>query len=191
MAGNPMTNPSPDSFKETEITYSGEKEGDHASILRVRLDTNPVLNDIKEFLTGKRYFIVTNEQGEQEVRIEHLSEALCNEIGVSDIMRDLKMLIQPHLAMGNYSWEYYIYNVAQFEGDFAAQVIANKYRWQINDFEKDQIIITILQLVRAYFSRTINDKERIHISTGQFQVRENVIQSNTPQVQNKRFGLLG
>lgn len=149
-----------------------------ASIMKLRLDTNPLLEKIELFLRGEKLVFLTDENGrthkdtipigyinekkETERRAEGLkpSYAKANEVGVQTILNHVTAICNPQVVQGNFNKEMYQNYVFETRIDIAKLLMVNLYEWEISPKDYEGIINFIMSLSKPFMSRLIDNKER-------------------------------
>ena len=137
-----------------------------ASMLRIRLDTEQLLDQIESFLRGGRLVVETREDGTIYTKEIKYGVAKANQLGIQSILAWLQLTITPHAVQGNFpvdkhgysrNYENFIYEYQVRLGD---AIILNCYDWGIKDEEIEGMIDGIMLLVQPFFSRLIGNEER-------------------------------
>jgi hypothetical protein len=139
----------------------------------MRLDTNPILQEIREYLTGKQVMIKVNERtGDEEQVYVHVGEPLCNDEGTNGIMRKMRLLINQHVSQGNYDLDWYFWNLAHFHKHVATSIISNRYVWAIETKNAYTIIEELGLFYNAFLSRLLYNEERKSLTSGDYRVHQ-------------------
>jgi len=135
------------------------------NIIRMRLDTQPLLDQIELFLRGSKYTI-TELNGKMKSQQVILGVSKANSTGIQSILNWLSATINPHVVQGNfpvdkkgYSWMYeqYIY---EFQINLGNYLILNLYKFEMNEDEIEGTIDFIMNLTIPFISRLIGNQER-------------------------------
>ena len=130
------------------------------SFMRLRIDSEPILDRIHIFLKGTKKFIVRGKDGQYYEEERRLSDALANDTGVNQIMNKLHTFINPQTVQGNLDTNHYYDLMAEWRGDIKNDLVMNCGEWGIEDTKLEYICNTIMSIVEAFFTRCINNKER-------------------------------
>lgn len=134
--------------------------------LRIRLDTEELLNRIEFFLRGKRQQVLQTKTGDLVSQEVGSGTALANEEGVQAIMSWVSMIINPQTVQGNFpadrhgysiTYEQSIYN---FRLNFGTDIVLNMPGWDIKEENAEGIIDRVCQVVEIFLSRCIDNEER-------------------------------
>lgn len=134
--------------------YTGE------SILKIRLDTQQILQQIEYFLKGKAVRIRMNEQGMAEEEIVEISEPLANERGVHSILSFLSSTINSQTVQGNYEWDHWREEVSWMREQLATDVFVNYDVWEIDPQNISIICNSVMNLIKPFLTRLVGDGER-------------------------------
>ena len=135
------------------------------NIIRMRLDTQPLLDQIELFLRGSR-FTVVEENGKLKTNQITLGVSKANSTGIQSILNWLSATINPHVVQGNfpidkngYSQMYsqYIYD---FQINLGNYLVLNVYKFEMNEDEIEGTIDFIMNLTIPFMSRLIGNQER-------------------------------
>jgi len=127
--------------------------------LQMRLDTNPLLQSLREFLSGTR--LIVNKRGDDIVtELVPMGSPRLNQRGVQALMSRLTLLLSTAVVQGNYTEERYSLEIYTIRKSLAKEMMNNLYAWEINENEYSGIIDAIMTTVKAYLSRLIGNKER-------------------------------
>lgn len=132
----------------------------NANALRMRLDTNPLIERIEVFLRGSYNITVQNDQGLLVNQKVIVGEPKANDIGVQSIMNFVSSIINPHVVQGNFDREMYEEYIRETNINLACNTVCNCTKWGIDDSDLKPIIDFIMGLIIPFTSRLINNKER-------------------------------
>ena len=143
---------------------------ENASIIQMRLDTEPLLKQIENFLSGKRAYL--SKDGENYVEAEKkVGKPLVNSNGVNMLLHIIHMRMNHHVVQGNFDKEHYYMFLERSRKELVDQVTVNCYNWAIDDNDIELIVDTIMAFIEPFTSRLIDNKERESYMQ-QFQMRE-------------------
>lgn len=152
--------------------------------LRIRLDTEEVLQRIELFLSGKRTVVNQNpETGKIESSTIKLGVAKANDDGIQSIVNWISATINPQVVQGNFpcdprgNCEKYDDYVMEYHKELATLLIGNIYNWEVNEDEVDGIIEFIMLLIMPFMSRLIGDGERKSYGETMRTIESNVMRS--------------
>lgn len=148
-------------------SLASSNEGyNNASVIQIRLNTEPILDQIHHFLRGTVEY-TTMKEDVPVVVVQQISEPKANAHGIHAIMGWLRGVFSPQSVQGNFSKEdyelnEYLYNLRM---DFAEYLMVNLYNYGIPEHEYEGIIDMILTIVKPFLTRTLDDGERKSYST--------------------------
>jgi hypothetical protein len=154
------------------------------SVLKVRLESETVLERVRIFLTGEISTVVYDDKGKPFINVRMIAEKKCNDEGTQWILNYVENIINPSTVQGNFKFEQYETYIAECHDGLILNLMTNLTNWGINEDNYEAIIDTIMNLIQPFISRLIDNKEReSYIAT--MQIRE----SNTIEQNNERGGL--
>jgi len=132
-----------------------------AGVISLRLDTNPLLEQIEANLRGTKIIGYREVEGTFQPITASIGKAKLNESGVQSVMSWLTPLISPHTVQGNYKTiddlnEY----LCRLEIDLFSYLMINLHNFAINEYEIDGVTDMIINTCEPFFTRLIENKER-------------------------------
>ena len=136
------------------------------NILKMRLDTQPLLDQIEYFMRGARWTIEQSQDGKIQTKKITMGVPKANDLGIQSILNWLTSTINPQTVQGNFPvdkhgysqmYEYYIF---EFQVNLGKYLVLHCYDWNIDDDELEGIIDFIMNLVKPFMSRLIGNQER-------------------------------
>ena len=129
------------------------------SALQLRLNTQPLLDQLEMFLKGER--TVYSEVG-GKINSEKITtgKEKVNDKGVQSIMAYVSSIINPSVVQGNFDaeqYENYIYNCRL---ELTEDVVINRGIYNIDGDDLNLIINFCMKLIEPFISRLIDNKER-------------------------------
>lgn len=140
----------------------------------MRLDTAPLLNDIKNFLASKEVDMKQDANGEWQEEIKQIGVPLANDEGIMRICNIVRMRINKDVVQGNLKEDHYWENIARARKEITETVVKKCYDWEIDDSNLNMVIDEVNALIEMYLTRTIGNKEREGYSNT-VQAKENTI----------------
>lgn len=142
-------------FTSSNAAFTGE------GALKLRLDTQELLNKIELFLSGKRLIITQDEQtGEfKSVRVP-LGTPRLNDQGLQDILNYIGGIVNPSAVQGNFNDKMFNNYIYEVRTELNEMIFNNIDVYGIDERNYKGIIDFIVKLIEPYMSRTINDGER-------------------------------
>lgn len=144
---------------ETANTYVSRTTVD-ANVLQIRLDTQKLLMEIELFLKGRRISLGQDAQGYLKETLEESGQQLANSRGIQAIMGFLSSIVNPHVVQGNYKEEKYLAECAGIRKELAYLLVVGRVDWDIKQHHLQLIASYIMNAVKPFMSRLINNKER-------------------------------
>lgn len=159
-------------------------ENVNETVLSLRLSTKEHLDEIEKFLRSVEQFVdIDKDTGKRVYSLVQVSEPLANPEGIKSIMFIVRNVMNQHIVQGNFIIDDLKDYIFGFRRDLASNIMENINAWGIKESNYNFIIDTIMNFVKPFMTRTINNKERESYSAS-LQMRE------TNSVNNKRgFGL--
>jgi len=136
------------------------------NILKMRLDTQPLLDQIEYFMRGARWTIEQVPDGKIQTKKITMGVPKANDLGIQSVLNWLSSTINPHVVQGNFPVDKHGYSqmyenyIFEFQINFGNYIVLNCYEWDINEDEIMGIIDFIMNLVKPFISRLIGNQER-------------------------------
>lgn len=157
----------------------------NANIIHIRINTDDILQRIKDFLSGEE--VVAKEEGGSIVYVkEQVYTPLCNEDGIRHITNQITSIVNPSVVQGNWTRDKYELEVELLHKELAFILINNYDRWGMNFEDLDSIIVFMMNLIRPYLSRLIDNGERESYGNSM-----KVLESNKIERGSSGFSLFG
>ena len=151
-----------------------------SKVIELRLDTRPILDKLREFLSGKEERVVKQADGSITTIYEQTAKARMNDAGVASIVLCCELVFNSACVQGNYSDEMYRYDVSSLRKSLAKTLMLNIYAYSIDSREYEAIIDFIMSAARPFLSRLIQNKER-----ESYAETMKIFESNTVQQKGK------
>jgi len=145
--------------REDSSTFMSQPVMDQNS-LQLRLDPEKLLISIELFLTGKKPIITQSADGVISEEYKTIGRSMVNEMGVQSIMSFLTMVINPQTVQGNYREDRYFDECSRIRQELAQIMVLNKKEWALKDNDRDLVMSCIMNAIKPFLSRLINNKER-------------------------------
>ena len=136
------------------------------NLLQLRLDPSSLLTEIKMFLKAEIEVVSQDETGNIKREVIPVGMPKANEAGIASILNWIQMTINPQVVQGNFpsdrsgKSEMYEQYIQEFQLDLGDMVYINMYDYGINENEAQPIIDAIMNLVKPFMTRLIDNKER-------------------------------
>lgn len=134
--------------------------------LKIRLDPEQYLMKLEIYLRGKMEQYTADENGNPQIQIIKVGDALANDKGIQNIMAWATSVINTQTVQGNFpvdkhgyslTYEQFLYS---FRVNFCYDIVLNMYDWEIEEEKIEGIVDRTCLLVEAYISRCIGNEER-------------------------------
>jgi len=164
-------------------------EGIPLSTLQVRLDTEPIIRQLRKYLSGSEYITSENADGLLQTKKVMTGKPLANDEGVNAIINSVQMLVNPSIGQGNIK-DFNEYKAIKklFRERLAEELSLNITNWGIKEENYAGIMNTISLSVMLFLSRLVGNKERESYTNTLQSVETTRSQEGQP---GKRFGLFG
>lgn len=136
------------------------------TLIRLRLDTKDILQSIEVFLRGEKIEYTMDESGQIVTLKTKIGEAKANPKGIASILNWISLTINPHVVQGNfpsngagYSKEYEDF-CYYFQVELGNYLMLNIYNFNIDESEYQGIIDSVMNIVRPFMTRLLDNKER-------------------------------
>lgn len=134
---------------------------DTGSVMQLRIDTRPLLEDIDNYLRGRALSHYKQlDDGGLEPVFEQSVERPVNDLGRGHLMHHLSLLFNSHTVQGNFKpddLDEYIFHLRQ---ELAKTLMINLNKWGVSTMNYDGIIDSICRTAYAFFSRLLYNAER-------------------------------
>jgi len=128
-------------------------------VMKLRLDTGRILDDIESFLRGGVYVDV-KQDGQFKKVFEPRGIPKMNASGVQSLMSLLTPWFSPHTVQGNFNQDQFESFILEIDITISELLITNLANWEVNIKDYNQICNMIMMTAQPFFSRLINDGER-------------------------------
>lgn len=149
-------------MKEDEAVsmVSSMNVANDADVLKIRLDTQPLLQQLDLFLRGKAPK-TTLIQGEYVTQLVDMGKPIVNKKGRQIVLLWATNLINPTTIQGNKpTVEEFNQFIADLYEEFADDVFLNAEEWDIEDNHLNLVVGNVMAMVEMALSRTIENQER-------------------------------
>lgn len=136
------------------------------NLLQIRLDPSNLINEIKMFLNAEIEIVNTDAEGNFSRSIIEVGVPKANKQGIASILNWIQMVINPQVVQGNFPTdkhgksEMYEMFIEEFQKDLGDMIYINMYDYDIKETEAQSIIDSIMNLIKPFMTRLINNKER-------------------------------
>jgi hypothetical protein len=130
------------------------------SALKMRLDTEPILEKIEVFLRGKRNVYYQDKTGSVVQQEIVFGTPKANELGIQSLLAILQSILNPAFVQGNFNDDDFYNYMALLREDLAENMVQNANAWELKESEMGAICDMILNSLRGFVSRLRDNKER-------------------------------
>jgi len=136
------------------------------NLLQLRLDPENLLNKIQMFLKAEIEVVDQDAEGNIRRKVIPVGMPKANEKGIASVLNWIQMTINPQVVQGNFpadhhgKSEMYEKYIEEFQLDLGDMIYVNMYDYGINENEAQSIIDAIMNLVKPFMTRLINNEER-------------------------------
>lgn len=152
-----------------EQTQTQEKRSNlqytDATALQMRLDPAKLHRNIYEFLKGKTTIQkVDHNRGmilEQEIES---GTAQANEEGIQQLLSFVVSMVNEHTVQGNTKRKDLMETITFINIHLAQQLTMNCEEWGIEKRNRRHILNTLVEMIKMFLTRTVDDKERGYLN---------------------------
>jgi len=160
-----------DGFQQMESSYntalsSNNQFFNSANALQIRLDAQPVIENLEMFLRGTIIVYGKDQDGNLITKEVEKGKKRANDEGIQSILSYISSKLNTQIVQGNFAvdssgyseqYEKYMYHLRT---SFAYHIVLNAYNWEIADEDLEFIIDVILDALEPFLTRLIGNKER-------------------------------
>jgi len=161
-------------------TFSNFDNVNNNSFMLMRIETESLINDIKNFLSAKEETIRTADNGLMYKETKVIGVPRANDEGIMCICNIVRMRVNHQVAQGNFDSDHYWDFISRARKEITETVVKKCWDWEIDDSDLNMIIDEVCALIEAYLTRPLNNKER-ESYTPVIQAREIITQSPEKQ----------
>ena len=158
------------------------------SIVQIRLDTKEILDKISVFLSAELLIQTTNEDGVVVIERESVGTPKCNKKGLQSINSFISSLVNSQVVQGNYDALTYRQTMFFVRNELTKSIIIGKHEWEIHDYDCETIIDFCMNLIEAFMSRLIDNKERESYASSVKVSENSVVNKNKKGLLSGFFG---
>jgi hypothetical protein len=183
------------SRSQTASNYAGYStnlgfQEQRQNLIEYELDFTQEMIDIERLLRGDKY--KTDGQGNSEwVRNENPDEMFLNELGVNDILRELKLLVNKGKILSNYNSEEITTRVRLIMYEMRAKIYNNYERYGMDNEYKinnySMIVLTLGSIIEDAYRRALNGETHRGLAEQRLVTQSDTMGGN--QGQNFNFNL--
>lgn len=136
------------------------------NLLQLRLDPSNIINEAKMFLNAEIEVVKQDELGNYSRDVIPIGVPKANKKGIASILNWLQMTVNPQVVQGNFPMdnkghsEMYDQYIMEFQLDLGDMIYTNLYSYGIDEDEAQPIIDAMMNLIKAFMTRPIGNKER-------------------------------
>lgn len=162
--------------QQSNYNQSSTQGYDNANVISLRLDTSTVVSQIETFLRAERESIDVKTGTITKIR---QGLPLANDEGIAGILNSITMIINPQVVQGNFTIEQYQDYISGLRKSMARDLFVNRVVWGINEKKYGYIVDNIMNLVKPFMSRLIDNKERDSYSSTMRHQESNTIKNKS------------
>jgi len=132
----------------------------NSTALELRLQTDQIIERIDSFLRGSTTLTVQDAEGKITNKEIKTGTKLLNKVGVAHIVNYVSSIINSAVVQGNYSEDWYRFNLEKTHKNLAFIIAVNTPTWEIIPTARHSIMSFIMEIVKPFLSRLIDNKER-------------------------------
>lgn len=156
------------------------------SALQLRLETDSKIESVQMFLSGERSWSYVDPKTQKViVKKFKVGKKLMNDEGVAHLTNYMSAIINPQVVQGNYDEQWYRDNLELTHKRLAYMITVNRFAWEIDINSRHSIIGFLMEYVKPFLSRLLDNKERESYAST---IRS--VESSSMQ-QNQSGGMLG
>lgn len=140
--------------------------GGDSGALSLRLETTKLREDFEMFLKGTIREAYAMEDGSITIKDKRVGDPKANPAGIAAILNKFSLIVNQHVAMGNYYSERkgqsHMYDVQIFNirRELTNDLILNREDWEIEIYNIESIVDSFMNIVETFLTRAIDNKER-------------------------------
>jgi hypothetical protein len=133
---------------------------DYASVLQIRLNTQPILDQIHTYLSGSYKVLAVNKKGEPFEKEMKTGEPIANQVGIQRIMSYLQSVFNPQVVQANFDREMYENYLSNHRRILAVDIMINLRRYGMKAKDVNGLMNLIYSLKEPFLTRPLANKER-------------------------------
>lgn len=167
----------------TQQTATSNQAYVASSVIEKRLETQPLLDELENFLRGSR--LIPHEVEGKGIIMKSVTTGTpkCNSEGVQSLMSFLQSIVNSQAVQGNLDRQQYDLFIYETNLSLVKSIVINNEGWAITDENIEVICDFMMSLIIPFMSRTIDDGER-----DSYEQTLRSIESNTVQQKRLPFG---
>jgi len=137
-----------------------------SSIIKIRLDTSPILQQLETTLSGSVLVVKTDEDGNPFQTYEQVTEPKCNKAGYQGIMSFVHSVINTQ-SLQSYLKDEDVYNtyVKRVYMRFIDDLMQNLYEWGVDEDDYRLIVHSVMNTIELVTTQAIHGGTRSSISS--------------------------
>jgi hypothetical protein len=164
---------------QSVMSYAGGE-----GVIKIRLDTTRLVNDMELFLKGLKTSLLFNTETQQtEMITTKVGEPLMNDKGIQCVLMTVNQIVNSQGVQGNWSQDYFKQFVCEVDITFSKNLWVNLKKWDVSLSNYNVICDAFTGLVQEYASRIIDNRERESYGMS--------MKTTESVVQNQRGGIGG
>lgn len=156
------------------------------SSLQIRLQTDNQISKIRMFLCGYETITLEDtETGKLIFKQRKTGDRLMNDQGVNHLTNYISSVINPQVVQGNYDIDWYREQLFNTHKRLAFMLTVNRPKWEIEPTARYSLIGFLMEFIKPYLSRLIENKERESYSQTLKTMESSTINTGSNGVLNK------
>ena len=151
--------------QESQITVLNKAINNY-NLLQLRLDPSNLISEIKMFLKAEIEAVDQDSEGNIRRKVIPVGLPKANEKGIASILNWIHVTVNPQVVQGNFPADkqgmspMYERYIMEFQKDLGDMIYINMYDYGINENEAQAIIDAVMNLIKPFMTRLIDNKER-------------------------------
>lgn len=148
-------------MNEEDVLQYQNQAIESQGVLQLRLNVKELRDEIRQFLSGENKAYVYNQEDDSHSLVtEKIGDRICNTEGERSIMQSINSIINPQVVQGNYDDIRYQQHIKRIRQELATSICTNRLNWNIKKADMKLICDNIMNIIKPYLSRLLNNLER-------------------------------
>lgn len=133
----------------------------HSTALQIRLNTEPIIQAIHDFLRGSKINYRSCEQtGKILAEDVKFGKRLANNEGIQQILLKVTAICNPQVVQGYFNEEQYKSYIERAHKNLSLMLVNKRIKWEIQTDDISPICDFIMELLEPFISRLKDNSER-------------------------------
>lgn len=150
--------------ENTQAFSSGQDNSQYVlnnSFMLERLNTRPLVEDIKHFLSNKEVVVLQDQEtGQYYEEEKQIGKPLANDEGIMRICNIIRMRVNHHVVQGNFKEDHYWAFIERARKELTETIVKKCYDWEVDDSDLNTVIDEVMALIEAFLTRPVSNLER-------------------------------